>query len=71
MHQSESEALERAAAVTDLAVEVFHSRERTACWMSKRNVALGGASPAMLCDTEFGATQVRRLLKALEWGGPV
>ncbi|MCH2340204.1 MAG: MbcA/ParS/Xre antitoxin family protein [Pseudomonas sp.] len=39
--------------------------------MSKRNVALGGASPAMLCDTEFGATQVRRLLKALEWGGPV
>lgn len=64
-----SERLDRIAAVSHLAEEVFESREGAAQWMSRANKALGGISPIMLCETEIGAKQVRRVLHALEWGG--
>lgn len=64
-----SERLDRIAAVTSLAEEVFESREGAAKWMSQPNKALGGTAPIMLCETEIGAKQVRRVLHALEWGG--
>lgn len=64
-----SERLDRIAAVCHLAEEVFESRETTAQWMSKPNKALGGGAPIMLCETEIGAKQVRRVLQALESGG--
>jgi len=64
-----SERLDRIAAVYALAEDVFESREAAAQWMSKINKALGGDAPIMLCETEIGAKQVRRVLQALEWGG--
>ncbi|WP_256574625.1 antitoxin Xre/MbcA/ParS toxin-binding domain-containing protein [Pseudomonas sp. B15(2017)] len=64
-----SERLDRIAAVCGLAEEVFESREAAAQWMSTPNKALGGDAPVMLCETEIGAKQVRRVLHALEWGG--
>ncbi|HUE94651.1 type II toxin-antitoxin system Xre/ParS family antitoxin [Pseudomonas sp.] len=64
-----SERLDRIAAVAHLADAVFESREAAAQWMSKPNKALGGSTPIMLCETEIGAKQVRRVLQALEWGG--
>ncbi|WP_448111263.1 type II RES/Xre toxin-antitoxin system antitoxin [Pseudomonas lini] len=64
-----SERLDRIATVCHLAEEVFESREGAAQWMSKPNKALGGIAPIMLCETEIGAKQVRRVLQALEWGG--
>lgn len=64
-----SERLDRIAAVYALAEDVCESREAAAQWMSKPNKALGGDAPIMLCETEIGAKQVRRVLQALEWGG--
>lgn len=64
-----SERLDRIAAVYALGEDVFESREAAAQWMSKPNKALGGDTPIMLCATEIGAKQVRRVLQALEWGG--
>jgi len=64
-----SERLDRIATVSHLAEEVFESQESVALWMSKPNKALGGSAPIMLCETEIGAKQVRRVLQALEWGG--
>lgn len=64
-----SERLDRIATVSHLAEQVFESQESAALWMSKPNKALGGSAPIMLCETEIGAKQVRRVLQALEWGG--
>jgi putative toxin-antitoxin system antitoxin component (TIGR02293 family) len=64
-----SERLDRIAAVSHLAEEVFESQELASQWMSKANKALGGGEPILLCETEIGAKQVRRVLHALEWGG--
>ncbi|MCU1751302.1 MbcA/ParS/Xre antitoxin family protein [Pseudomonas sp. 6D_7.1_Bac1] len=64
-----SERLDRIAAVCHMAEEVFESREAAARWMSKPNKALGEGTPVMLCETEIGAKQVRRVLRALRWGG--
>jgi putative toxin-antitoxin system antitoxin component (TIGR02293 family) len=66
-----SERLDRIASVSHLAEEVFESRDAAAQWMSKPNKALGDNAPILLCETEIGAKQVRRVLHALEWGGAV
>ncbi|WDY59641.1 type II RES/Xre toxin-antitoxin system antitoxin [Pseudomonas sp. PSKL.D1] len=64
-----SERLDRIASVSHQAEEVFESRDAAAQWMSAPNKALGGDTPILLCETEIGAKQVRRVLQALEWGG--
>lgn len=64
-----SERLDRIAMVCQLAEEVFESRLAAADWMSRANRSLGGQAPIMLCETEIGAKQVRRVLNALDWGG--
>jgi putative toxin-antitoxin system antitoxin component (TIGR02293 family) len=64
-----SERLDRIAVVCHLAEEVFESREAAARWMSKPNKALGESIPILLCATEIGGKQVRRVLRALGWGG--
>ncbi|MCG7602045.1 DUF2384 domain-containing protein [Halomonas sp. McH1-25] len=66
-----SEKLDRIAEVTHLADEVFADREAAIDWMRRKHPALGNDSPIMLCGTELGANQVRRVLNALEWGGVV
>ncbi|WP_416424677.1 DUF2384 domain-containing protein [Pseudomonas sp. App30] len=64
-----SERLDRIAAVSQLAQEVFEARAAAAQWMATPNKALGNEAPVMLCETEIGARQVLRVLHALEWGG--
>ena len=66
-----SERLDRLATVCHLAEEVFEDRDSAASWMSRPNKALGGSTPIMLCETEIGAKQIRRVLQALDWGGVV
>lgn len=64
-----SERLDRIFYVCHLAQEVFESRDAAAKWMSKSNKSLGISAPIMLCETEIGAKQVRRVLQSLAWGG--
>jgi putative toxin-antitoxin system antitoxin component (TIGR02293 family) len=64
-----SERLDRIASVSHQAEEIFENRTTAAEWMSKPNKALGESAPILLCETEIGAKQVRRVLNALEWGG--
>ncbi|MBK5413368.1 type II RES/Xre toxin-antitoxin system antitoxin [Pseudomonas sp. TH31] len=66
-----SERLDRIAVVSHLAEEILETQVTAAHWMSTPNKALGGTAPIMLCETNIGAKQVRRVLQALEWGGPV
>lgn len=63
-----SERLDRIAVVSHLAEEILETPVTAAHWMSTPNKALGGTAPIMLCETEIGAKQVRRVLQALEWG---
>lgn len=65
-----SERLDRIATLSHLAEAIFETPVTATQWMSTPNKALGGSAPIMLCETEIGAKQVRRVLKALEWGGP-
>lgn len=64
-----SERLDRIAFICQQALKVFESREAVARWMSVPNAALGHSIPILLCVSEIGARQVRRVLLALEWGG--
>jgi putative toxin-antitoxin system antitoxin component (TIGR02293 family) len=64
-----SERLDRLASVAKLAHEVLEDRDRALSWLSSPNLALGNQQPIMLCETEIGTNQVRRVLHALEWGG--
>lgn len=61
----------RIAFLCQQALVVFESRETVARWMSAPNAAFGQSTPMMLCVTEIGAQQVRRVLNALEWGSAV
>ena len=54
-----------------LAIEVFQDKQAALDWLSRPNEALGGQAPGVLCETEDGAKQVRRVLHAMEWGGVV
>ncbi|NMY53136.1 DUF2384 domain-containing protein [Pseudomonas sp. WS 5011] len=38
-------------------------------WLASPNFALDGRAPHYLCSTDLGATQVRRLLRCIEYGG--
>lgn len=64
-----SERLDRIAIVSQQIQEVFEDQVATTHWMSVPNQSLGNAIPLMLCSTELGAKQIRRVLHALEWGG--
>jgi len=57
------------AQVVVLAEEVFEDKAVAASWMTTANKALGGKTPISLCETEIGAHQVLRVLRAIEWGG--
>jgi putative toxin-antitoxin system antitoxin component (TIGR02293 family) len=64
------ERLDRIATVSHLAEAMFEAQLTATHWLSTPNKALGGTAPILLCETEIGAKQVRRVPKALEWGGP-
>ncbi|NBB32521.1 DUF2384 domain-containing protein [Pseudomonas kielensis] len=69
LDQVASERLDRIAGVCLHAESVFASRANVSRWMSAENLSCGHCLPVMLCLTEIGAKQVRRVLYALEWGG--
>lgn len=62
---------DRLAQVEALAVEVFEDRAAATSWLTSSNIALGGKSPHSICNTDPGFTQVRRLLRCIEYGGVV
>lgn len=64
-----SERMDRIASVSHHAEKVFEDRKAAAQWMTRPNQALDGNEPILLCATEIGAKQVRRVLHALEAGG--
>lgn len=63
-----SERLSRLMQIALLARDLFESDELAARWLSTPNGALGDVNPFTLCDTELGARQIRRILRAIEWG---
>ncbi|MYZ42539.1 antitoxin Xre/MbcA/ParS toxin-binding domain-containing protein [Schauerella aestuarii] len=63
-----SERLDRLALLSHQAEGVFEDRDAAAIWLSKRNKALDDNKPVLLCETEIGARQVRRVLQSLDWG---
>jgi putative toxin-antitoxin system antitoxin component (TIGR02293 family) len=66
---STSERMLRIAAVTALATDVFEDESKATTWMKRDNVALGGQAPLAMCDNDISAGQVRRVLRAIEYGG--
>jgi putative toxin-antitoxin system antitoxin component (TIGR02293 family) len=64
-----SERLDRIAMLSHVAEAIFETPMTAIQWLTAPNKALGGTGPIMLCETEIGAKQVRRVLQALEWGG--
>lgn len=64
-----AERLDRVATVSHLATAVFEDKQAAIDWLSHSNEVLGDQPPIMLCETEIGAKQIRRVLHAMEWGG--
>ncbi|MEN0107741.1 MAG: antitoxin Xre/MbcA/ParS toxin-binding domain-containing protein [Pseudomonas sp.] len=68
---SATERMMRIASITALATDVFENSSQAIAWMTRANVALGGEAPLSLCDNDISAKQVRRVLRAIEYGGVV
>jgi putative toxin-antitoxin system antitoxin component (TIGR02293 family) len=68
LNASESERLLRAFRIFQLAEEVLGSREKARRWMATPAHGLRGALPLDCLDTEAGAAEVQRVLRAIEWG---
>ena len=64
-HETESRVQE----VQALAERVFENRSIALDWLARPNTGLGDVTPLSCCATEVGAQQVRRVLRALEFGG--
>lgn len=66
-----SERLDRVASLAIRAAEVFDDQDTARHWMMTANRALNDQTPLTLCETEIGASQVRRVLAALQHGGVI
>ena len=64
-----SERVVRVADITRLAEATFGAREAATHWLKSANLALAGATPLSMLDTEPGAGEVRKLLHAIDAGG--
>jgi putative toxin-antitoxin system antitoxin component (TIGR02293 family) len=64
-----TERLVRLALVDAQAEEVFADPALASRWLVVDNLALGGAAPLALLDTEIGAREVAKALAAIAWGG--
>ena len=64
-----SERVVRVADITRMAEETFGGREAATRWLKSANLALGGATPLSMLDTEPGAGEVRRILASINYGG--
>jgi len=68
LNPDESEHVLRLAALLERATQVFEDEGDAADWLRTPNLALGGATPLALADTELGAREVDDLLGRLEHG---
>lgn len=66
-----SERLHRMAVITRETEEVLGDATQAKSWLLQPNLALAGAAPFDLLDTEIGAAAVRRVLVAIAEGGVV
>ena len=66
----ESERLERLAIIENQAEKVFGDAGKAKNWLTQKNLALG-ATPLSMLDTETGASEVRKVLGAIAYGGVV
>ena len=66
-----SERLDRVASLAVKAAEWFEDQDVAQRWMITPNRALDDEMPIALGVTEIGASQVRRALAALQYGGVV
>jgi putative toxin-antitoxin system antitoxin component (TIGR02293 family) len=64
----ESEHVLRLAALLERAARVFEDEADASDWLRSANLALGGATPLALADTELGAREVDDLLGRIEHG---
>src|SRR3989475_11495434 len=59
----------RVADITRMAEETFGGREPATQWLKTPNLALDRATPLSMLDTEPGASEVRKILSAINYGG--
>lgn len=64
-----SERVVRVADITRMAEDTFGGREAATRWLKTPNLALDTATPLSVLDTEPGASEVRRILSAINYGG--
>lgn len=64
-----SERVVRVADVARMTEDAFGGRDAATQWLKTPNLALGGATPLSMLDTEPGAGEVRRILSAINYGG--
>lgn len=64
-----TERIVRVADAARLAQRTFGGRAEANRWLKAPNLALGGATPLSMLDTEPGAAEVRRILGAIDYGG--
>jgi len=64
-----SERVVRVADITRMAEGTFGGREAATHWLKIANLALSGATPLSMLDTEPGAAEVRRVLQSINAGG--
>jgi putative toxin-antitoxin system antitoxin component (TIGR02293 family) len=60
-----SERLDRVADIATQAVTALGDHAAASRWMVRCQAALGDQAPIQLCETELGARQVRRMLRAM------
>lgn len=64
-----SERVVRVADITRMAEDTFGGREAATRWLKSANLALKGATPLSVLDTEPGGSEVRRILSSINYGG--
>jgi putative toxin-antitoxin system antitoxin component (TIGR02293 family) len=69
LDRAASERVVRVADIIRIAEETFGDREAATGWLKTANLALNGATPLSMLDTEPGAAEVRRILSAINYGG--
>jgi len=66
-----SERVVRIADITRMAETTFGGRAAATRWLQTPNLALGEVTPLSMLDTEPGASEVRRILSSIDYGGVV
>ena len=64
-----SERVVRVADIARMAEATFGGRDAATRWLKSATLALGGATPLSMLDTEPGASEVRRILSSIDYGG--